>query len=140
MASGIAFIVIGAASMIDSNIPRKVALDSTLGANLTDVITPIMNKGSVGQIMIDGSKFNFKIEDPDKSIVVSVTNQSHYKYNLVANKEGEYRFETKNLGSLALNIDGEVETRANALAFGGQMMLLITGIIVLGIGMKIGYL
>lgn len=44
MASGVAFIVIGAASMIDSNIPRKVALDSTLGANLTDVITPIMNK------------------------------------------------------------------------------------------------
>ena len=140
MASGVAFIVIGAASMIDSNIPRKVALDSTLGANLTDVITPIMNKGSVGEIIIDGSKFNFKIEDPDKSIVVSVTNQSHYKYNLVANKEGEYRFETKNLGSLALNIDGEVETKANALAFGGQMMLLITGIIVLGIGMKIGYL
>ena len=140
MASGVAFIVIGAASMIDSNIPRKVALDSTLGANLTDVITPIMNKGSVGEIIIDGSRFNFKIEDPDKSIVVSVTNQSHYKYNLVANKEGEYRFETKNLGSLALNIDGEVESRSNALAFGGQMMLLITGIIVLGIGMKIGYL
>ena len=140
MASGVAFIVIGAASMIDSNIPRKVALDSTLSANLTDVITPIMNKGSVGEIIIDGSRFNFKIEDPDKSIVVSVTNQSHYKYNLVANKEGEYRFETKNLGSLALNIDGEVETKANALAFGGQMMLLITGIIVLGIGMKIGYL
>jgi hypothetical protein len=140
MASGVAFIVIGAASMIDSNIPRKVALDSTLEANLTDVITPIMNKGSVGEIIIDGSRFNFKIEDPDKSIVVSVTNQSHYKYNLVANKEGEYRFETKNLGSLALNIDGEVETKANALAFGGQMMLLITGIIVLGIGMKIGYL
>ena len=140
MASGVAFIVIGAASMIDSNIPRKVALDSTLGANLTDVITPIMNKGSVGEIIIEGSRFNFKIEDPDKSIVVSVTNQSHYKYNLVANKEGEYRFETKNLGSLALNIDGEVETKANALAFGGQMMLLITGIIVLGIGMKIGYL
>jgi hypothetical protein len=140
MASGVAFIVIGAASMIDSNIPRKVALDSTLRANLTDVITPIMNKGSVGEIIIDGSRFNFKIEDPDKSIVVSVTNQSHYKYNLVANKEGEYRFETKNLGSLALNIDGEVETKANALAFGGQMMLLITGIIVLGIGMKIGYL
>jgi hypothetical protein len=140
MASGVAFIVIGAASMIDSNIPRKVALDSTLGANLTDVITPIMNKGSVGEIIIDGSKFNFKIEDPDRSIVVSVTNHSHYKYNLVANKEGEYRFETKNLGSSVLNIDGEVETKASALAFGGQMMLLITGIIVLGIGMKIGYL
>jgi hypothetical protein len=139
MISGIAFIVIGAASMIDSNIPRKVALDTTLEANLTDVVTPIMNKGSVGEIIIDGSKFNFKIEDPDKSVVVSVTNQSHYKYNLVANKEGEYRFETKNVGSSVLSIDGEVQTKASALAFGGQMMLLITGIIVLGIAIKTRY-
>ena len=139
MISGIAFIVIGAASMIDSNIPRKVALDSTLEANLTDVVTPIMNKGNVGEIIIDGSKFNFKIEDPDKVVVVSVTNQSYYKYNLVANKEGEYRFETKNVGSSVLNIDGEVETKASTLAIGGQMMLLITGIIVLGIAIKTRY-
>ena len=136
MISGISFIVIGAASMIDSNTPRKVAIDSTLETNLTDVITPIMNNGSVGKIIIDGSKFNFKIEDPDKSVVVSVTNQSNYEYNLVANKGGEYRFETKNIGSSVLNIDGEVESKASYLAFGGQMMLLITGIIVLGLGIK----
>ena len=134
--SGIAFIVIGAASMIDSNTPRKVAIDSTLEANLTDVITPIMNNGSVGKIIIDGSKFNFKIEDPNKSIIVSVSNNTHYQYDLVANDEGEYRFETKNIGNTVLNIDGEVETKASPLAFAGQMMLLITGIIVLGIGMK----
>lgn len=134
--SGIAFIVIGAASMIDSNTPRKVAIDSTLEANLTDVITPIMNNGSVGKIIIDGSKFNFKIEDPNKSIIVSVSNKTHYQYDLVANDEGEYRFETKNIGNTVLNIDGEVETKASPLAFAGQMMLLITGIIVLGIGMK----
>ena len=134
--SGIAFIVIGAASMIDSNTPRKVAIDSTLEANLTDVITPIMNNGSVGKIIIDGSKFNFKIEDPDKSLIVSVSNKTHYQHDLVANDEGEYRFETKNIGNTVLNIDGEVETKASPLAFAGQMMLLITGIIVLGIGMK----
>lgn len=136
MISGIAFIVIGVASMIDSNTPRKVAIDSTLETNLTDVITPIMNNGSVGKIIIDGSKFNFKIEDPDKSVIVSVSNKTHYEYDLVANDEGEYRFETKNTGSSTLNIDGEVETKASYLAFGGQMMLLITGIIVLGIGIK----
>jgi hypothetical protein len=136
MVSGIAFILIGGVSMIDSNIPRKVSLDSTLDVNLTDIITPIMNKGSVGKIVIDGSKFNLKIEDPDKIVIVSVTNQSHYEYDLVANNEGEYRLETKNIGNTVLNIDGEVETKSSPLAFGGQMMLLITGIIVLGIGIK----
>ena len=134
--SGIAFILIGGISMIDSNIPRKVSLSSTLDMNRTDVITPIMNKGSVGKIVIDGSKFNFKIEDPNKSVVISVSNQSHYEYDLVANNEGQYRMETKNTGDSELKIEGEVETKAAPLAFGGQMMLLITGIIVLGIGMK----
>ncbi|MDW0122472.1 MAG: hypothetical protein QOK81_07720, partial [Nitrososphaeraceae archaeon] len=73
---------------------------------------------------------------PDKSVIVSVSNKTHYEYDLVANDEGEYRFETKNIGDTVLNIDGEVETKASPLAIGGQMMLLITGIIVLGIGMK----
>ena len=134
--SGIAFILIGGISMIDSNIPRKVSLASTLDVNLTDVITPIMNNGSIGKIIIDGSKFNFKIEDPNKSVIISVTNQSHYEYDLVANNEGQYRMETKNTGDSEVKIEGEVETKASPLAFGGQMMLLITGIIVLGIGMK----
>lgn len=136
MISGIAFILIGGISMIDSNIPRKVSLASTLNANLTDVITPIMNNGSTGKIIIDGSKFDFKVEDPDKSIIVSVTNQSHYEYDLVAKNEGQYKMETRNTGSSIVKIEGEVETKASPLAFGGQMMLLITGIIVLGIGMK----
>ena len=136
MISGIAFILIGGISMIDSNIPRKVSLASTLDTNRTDVITPIMNNGSMGKIMIDGSRFNFNIEDPSKSVIVSITNQSHYEYDLVANNEGQYKMVTKNIGDEILKINGEVETKASPLAFGGQMMLLITGIIVLGIGMK----
>lgn len=141
MISGIAFIIIGAASLIDSNIPRKVELDKTLNPNVNniDVVTPIMNKGSVGKIIVDGSKFDFKIESPDSTVIVSVTNRSHYEYNLVANGEGEFRIETKNIGNSTLQIDGDVETKASQLAFGAQMMLLITGIVVLGIGMKSRY-
>ena len=138
--SGIAFIVIGTASIIDSNTPRNVPFYSTLDVNLTDVVTPIMNNGSVGKIKIDGSNFNFNIASPDNSIIVSVNNQSHYEYELVASDEGQYRFETKNIGNSSLKIEGEVETKASAWAFGGQMMLLITGIIVLGIGIKSRYM
>lgn len=139
--SGIAFIVIGAASLIDSNIPRKVELDKTLGANVNniDIATPIMNKGNVGKIIINGSEFDFKIESPDNTVIVLVTNRSHYEYDLVANNEGQYRIETKNIGNSTLQIDGTVETKASSLAFGSHMMLLITGIIVLGIGIKARY-
>jgi hypothetical protein len=107
--------------------------------NNIDVVTPIMNKGSVGKIIVDGSKFDFKIESPDSTVIVSVTNRSHYEYNLVANGEGQFRIETKNIGNSTLQIDGDVETKASQLAFGAQMMLLITGIVVLGIGMKSRY-
>lgn len=139
--SGIAFIVIGAASLIDSNIPRKVELDKTLGANVNniDIATPIMNKGNVGKIIINGSEFDFKIESPDNTVIVLVTNRSYYEYDLVANNEGQYRIETKNIGNSTLQIDGNVETKAASLAFGSHMMLLITGIIVLGIGIKARY-
>lgn len=141
MISGIAFIVIGVASLIDSNIPRKVELDKTLDPNINyiDVVTPIMNKGNMGKIIINGSEFDFKIDSPDNTVIVSVTNRSHYEYDLVANNEGQYRIETKNTGNSTLQIDGDVETKASPLAFGAHMMLLITGVIVLGIGIKARY-
>ena len=50
--------------------------------------------------------------------------------------KGNIDLKQKILGIPVLNIDGEVETKASPFAIGGQMMLLITGIIVLGIGMK----
>ena len=134
--SGIAFITIGGISIVDSNIPRKVSLAGTLDTNRTDVITPIMNKGSIGKIIIDGSRFNFKVEDPGGSIITTATNQSHYEYDLIAQNDGQYRLETRNIGDSVVKIEGDVETKAGPLALGGQMMLLITGIIVLGIAMK----
>jgi hypothetical protein len=80
-----------------------------------------------------------KLIAPDNTVIVSVTNRSHYEYDLVANNEGQYRIETKNTGNSTLQIDGDVETKASPLAFGAHMMLLITGVIVLGIGIKARY-
>ena len=134
--SGIVFIIIGTLSVIDSNTPRKVSLDGKVPSGLTDSLTPIMSNGSYARIVIDGSIFNLKITDPDKNTVVSVNNQTYYKYELIAKKEGEYRLETKNVGPSILTIQGEAQTKASQLAFGGQLMLIVTGIIVLGLGIR----
>ena len=53
-------------------------------------------------------------EDPDKSVIVSVSNKTHYEYDLVANDEGEYEFETKNIGDTVFNIDG-AKTKASSI-------------------------
>ena len=134
--SGIVFIIIGSLSVIDSNTPRNVSLDGKVPSGLTDTLTPIMSNGSYARIIINGSTFNFKITDPEKNTILSINNQTYYKYELIAKKEGEYKLETKNVGSSVLNIRGEAETKASQLAFGGQLMLIVTGIIILGLGIR----
>jgi hypothetical protein len=134
--SGIVFVIIGTLSIYDSNIPRAASLDGTVKTNATDILTPIMNTGSKAKITIDGSRFDFAVYGPDKELILSVKNMTYFNYDLVANKSGEFRFEIKNIGTSSLNIMGSAETKASPLALGAAMMLIITGIIVAGLGIR----
>src|SRR4249920_3592376 len=86
--SGIVFIIIGSLSVIDSNTPRKVSLDGKVPSALTDTLTLIMSNGIYARIIINESTFNFKITDPEKNTILSINNQTYYKYELIAKKEG----------------------------------------------------
>ena len=134
--SGIVFVIIGTLSIYDSNIPRAASLDGSVKTNATDILTPIMNTGSKAKIAINGSRFDFAVYGPDKEIILSVKNMTNFDYDLVANKSGEFRFEIKNIGTSSLNIMGSAETKASPLALGAAMMLIITGIIVAGLGIR----
>ena len=134
--SGIVFVIIGTLSIYDSNIPRAASLDGTLKTNATDILTPIMNTGSKAKITIDGSRFDFAVYGPDKEIILSVKNMTYFNYDLDAKKSGEFRFEIKNIGTSSLNIMGSAETKASPLALGAAMMLIITGVIVAGLGIR----
>lgn len=134
--SGIVFVIIGTLSIYDSNIPRAASLDGTLKTNATDILTPIMNTGSKAKITVDGSRFDFAVYGPDKEIILSVKNMTYFNYDLDAKKSGEFRFEIKNIGTSSLNIMGSAETKASPLALGAAMMLIITGIIVAGLGIR----
>ena len=134
--SGIVFVIIGTLSIYDSNIPRAASLDGSVKTNATDILTPIMNTGSKAKITINGSRFDFAVYGPDKEIILSVKNMTYFNYDLVANKYGEFRFEIKNIGTSSLNIMGSADTKASPLALGAAMMLIITGIIVAGLGIR----
>lgn len=136
MISGIVFVIIGTLSIYDSNIPRAASLDGSVKTNATDILTPIMNPGSKANITINGSRFDFAVYGPDKELILSVKNMTYFNYDLVANKSGEFRFEIKNIGTSSLNIMGSAETKASPLALGAAMMLIITGIIVAGLGIR----
>ena len=134
--SGIVFVTIGTLSIYDSNIPRAATLDGNVKTNATDILTPIMNPGSKANITINGSRFDFAVYGSDKELILSVKNMTYFNYDLVANKSGEFRFETKNIGTSSLYIMGSAETKASPLALGAAMMLIITGIIVAGLGIR----
>ena len=137
LAAGIAFIVIGIASVLYNNIPVDVPLTGTIKPSMTDILTPNMNIGNTAHVVIDGSVFNVIITDPNKQLMKSADAVSNFDYNLIAKKEGVHRIEIKNIGTSELAISGHAKTKGNEIAFGGQMMLVITGIIVTGFSLRL---
>jgi hypothetical protein len=136
IAAGIAFITIGAASSIYSNIPVDVSLNNTVRPGLPDIITPDMNAGNTGSISLVGSMFNIKIENPDKQVISSGNNITSFSYDLTAQKAGEYRIEIMNTGSTGLTVSGHAQTKSSPLALSGALMLLVTGVVVIGLGLR----
>ncbi|MFL6317723.1 MAG: hypothetical protein ACJ71K_19485 [Nitrososphaeraceae archaeon] len=137
LAAGIAFIVIGIASVLYNNIPVDVPLTGTIKPSMTDILTPNMNIGNTAHVVINGSVFNVIITDPNKQLMKSADAVSNFDYNLIAKKEGVHRIEIKNIGTSELAISGHAKTKGNEIAFGGQMMLIITGIIVTGFSLRL---
>jgi hypothetical protein len=137
LAAGIAFIVIGTASILYNNTPVNVPLKGTLKPGLTDILTPNMNIGNTADILINGSTFNVTITDPNKQIIKLEHGISDFNYNFSSEKEGVYRIEIKNTGTSELTVGGHAKTKGSEIAFGGQMMLIITGIIVTGLSLRL---
>jgi hypothetical protein len=136
MAAGAVFIVIGIASSIYSYVPVDVPLDGTLKPGFTDELSPEMNVGGTASIQIVGSVFDVVIEDPTKQVITSQKDQTNFTYELTASKEGEYRIIVTNTGTEDLAITGHAQTKGSPLAFSGPMLLVITGVIVIGLGLR----
>jgi hypothetical protein len=137
LAAGIAFIVIGIASVLYNNTPVDVPLTGTIKPRMTDILTPNMNIGNTAHVVINGSVFNVIITDPNKQLIKSADAVSNFAYNLIAKKEGVHRIEIKNIGTSELAISGHAKTKGSEIAFGGQTMLIITGIIVTGFSLRL---
>jgi len=136
LAAGAVFIAVGVAASIYSGVAVKVPLDNTLGPGLSDEITPEMDEGNSLSIHAAGSTFDFTAQDPDENTLTSVKDQTDYRYGLTASKPGEYRITIKNTGDSDVVITGTAQTKAGPLGFTGPMMLIITGVIVVGLSLR----
>jgi hypothetical protein len=136
MVAGIIFIAIGAASSIYTNVPVQVSVDYTVLPGQIDVITPNMNVGSDANVTLSGSSYEFNVSDPDGISLASEQGNATFNYVLIAQKAGEHRIVVNNTGTSELSITGTAETKSSPLGFTGALMLVVTGIIVIGLGLR----
>ena len=136
LGAGISFIVIGSASALYTLTPISVSLNGTVEAGQADTLTPNMNAGNPVVLSVTGSNSSIEIVDPENEVITSVTNTSNFQYNFTAQKDGQYMISIENLGSSDLDIAGSAFTKGSQIALGGQLMLIVTGIIVLGLGLR----
>ena len=136
LAAGIAFLAIGAASSIYANTAVDVRLDNTVEPKTPDIITPDMNAGNTASIMVSGSTFDIKIQEPDGQVIKSESNATSFNYDLTAQKAGEYRIEIVNVGDTDLTVSGNAQTKSSPLALSGGLMLMVTGVIVIGLSLR----
>ena len=135
--AGAAFIVVGAISAFYNSIPVEVPIGNTVQPGNTDILTPNMNVQNTANITITGSTFNVVIADPDGKVIKSGNNLSDFHYVVVAKNDGEHRITIRNNGNSQLYIDGSAYTKGNPIAFSGQMMLIVTGVIVTGLSLRL---
>jgi hypothetical protein len=136
LAAGVSFIVIGSASALYTLTPVPVPLNGTVEAGQSDTLTPNMNAGNPVVLSVTGSNSSIEIVDPENEVIRSVANTANFQFNFTAPKDGQYLISIGNLGSSDLTIAGSVFTKGSQIALGGQLMLIVTGIIVIGLGLR----
>ena len=136
MAAGAAFIAIGIASVLYSSVAVEVPLDGTVSPGLTDELSPEMDVGNTLSMQASGSTFDVDVYDPDENVIASERGKSDFTYNLTAEKAGEYRILVENTGNETVQITGTAQTKSGALASMGPLLLVVTGIIVVGLGLR----
>jgi hypothetical protein len=135
--AGSIFIGIGIASIVDSNIPRFVQISEIIKPNQTGIFTPDMNIGNIANIFFNKSNALVIIKDPNNAVILNKTqNNKIFNDTIKSVKDGKYKIQISNTGKTVLNLKLGAFSKASPIAFSGQMMLIITGIIIIGLGMR----
>jgi hypothetical protein len=134
--AGIVFIAIGILSIYYSNTSVKVDVDGIIHPDSVDILSPNMDRGNTAVISVSGSLFNMSITYPNKTDIILTESSSDYSFNLTADQDGEYFIEINNLGKSDILVDGYAFTKGNNLSLIGQIMLIITGVVIAVLGVR----
>lgn len=119
-----------------SEVPVDVPLDYVVRPGQIDVITPNMNVGNTASLALQGSSYEVTVTDPEGRELFLDRGNSTFNYELTAQRAGEYRIVVNNTGTTDLTIDGRADTKSSPLSLTGALMLIVTGVIVIGLGLR----
>ena len=135
--AGSIFIGIGIVSVIDSNIPRFVQISETIKPNQSGIFTPDMNTGNIANIFFNESNASIVVTDPLNKVIINKTqNNKLFNETIKSDKDGKYKILITNTGNTDINLNLGAFSKASSIAFSGQMMLIITGIIIIMLGIR----
>lgn len=135
--AGSIFIGIGIVSVIDSNIPRFVQISETIKPNQSGIFTPDMNTGNIANIFFNKSSASIIVTDPLNKVIINKTqNNKLFNETIKSEKDGKYKILITNTGNTDINLNLGAFSKASSIAFSGQMMLIITGIIIIILGIR----
>jgi hypothetical protein len=135
--AGSIFIGIGIVSVIDSNIPRFVQISEIIKPNQSGIFTPDMNIGNIANIFFNESSASIIITDPLNQVIVNKTqNNKSFNETIKSDKDGKYKILIANTGNTDIDLNLGAFSKASSIAFSGQMMLIITGIVIIILGIR----
>lgn len=135
--AGSIFIGIGIVSVIDANIPRFVEISETIKPNQSGIFTPDMNTGNIANIFFNKSSASIVVTDPLNKVIINKTqNNKLFNETIKSDKDGKYKILITNTGNTDINLNLGAFSKASSIAFSGQMMLIITGIIIIILGIR----
>jgi hypothetical protein len=105
--------------------------------NQTGIFTPDMNTGNTANIFFNKSTALVVITDPNNAVILNKTqNNNIFNETIKAEKDGKYKILISNKGKTNLDLNLGAFSKASPIAFSGQMMLVITGVIIVGLGFR----
>jgi hypothetical protein len=135
--AGSIFIGIGIASVIDSQIPRYVEISEIIKPNQSGIFTPDMNNGNIANIFFNKSSASIVITDPLNKVIINKTQHNKlFNETIKSNSDGKYKILITNRGNTDIDLNLGAFSKASSIAFSGQMMLIITGIIIIILGVR----
>ncbi len=75
--------------------------------------------------------------DPNNKLIMNKTgNIGVLNETVTSEVNGKYKIQVINEGENTLNLNLGAYSKASPLAFSGQMMLIITGVVIVGLGIR----